>query len=221
MQWGNGLRGLAIVLASVFVVFAPRVLALEASSVAVEALFPNAAVLKVQGQRKMLKAGQTHRGVRLVSAGSTSVVVEIEGKRHTLGLSRHVGSAFEEAAEQSIQLNRDQANQYRTNILINGRSVVALVDTGATTVAMSGNQARALGIEYYGGRKGRVTTASGEADAFSINLRTVSVGGIEVGSVRASIIEGDYPNIVLLGMTYLRHVKMEEQDGVLTLSRTR
>ncbi|MFK7976182.1 MAG: TIGR02281 family clan AA aspartic protease [Halioglobus sp.] len=212
---------LAFFAASAIFLSSPSAFAVQASSIAVEALFPNAAVLKVQGQRKMLKAGQTHKGVTLVSAGSTSVVVEIEGKRHTLGLSRHVGSAFEEVEAQSIALNRDKRNQYQTNILINGRSVLALVDTGATTVAMSGTQARALGIEYYGGTKGQVSTASGLADAYSITLRSVSVGGIEVGSVRASVVEGDYPDIVLLGMTYLRHVKMEEQGGVLTLSRTR
>lgn len=202
-----------------FTVFARALVA--APLVAVEALFPNAAVLKVNGKRKMLKAGQTHEGVKLISAGATSVVVDIGGKRQTLGLSRHIGSAYEQVEAQSIQLSRDQSNQYRTNILINGRSVLALVDTGATTIAMSGNQARALGIEYYGGQLGRVSTASGLADAYSITLRSVSVGGIEVGNIRAAVVEGDYPTIVLLGMTYLQHVKMEEQDGVLTLSRTR
>lgn len=193
----------------------------EVSSVAVEALFPNAAVLKVNGKRKMVKAGQAHEGVKLISAAANSAIVEVDGRRQTLGLSRHIGSAYEQVEAQSIQLNRDQGNQYRTNIVINGRSVLALVDTGATTIAMSGKQARALGIEYYGGQLGRVSTASGMADAYSITLRSVSVGGIEVGNVRAAVVEGDYPTIVLLGMTYLKHVKMEENDGVLTLSRTR
>lgn len=189
--------------------------------VAVEALFPNAAVLKVNGKRKMLKAGQSFEGVTLVAARSESVTIEIQGKRQTLGLSRYIGSSYEEADSQAISLNRDTGNQYRTNVVIDGKSVLALVDTGATTVAMSGNQARALGIDYYGGDLGRVSTASGLADAYSITLRSVSVGGITVNNVRASVVEGDYPSIVLLGMTYLRHVKMEEQDGVLTLSRTR
>jgi aspartyl protease family protein len=34
------------------------------------------------------------------------------------------------------------------------------------------------------------------------------------------VVEGDFPSMVLLGMTYLRHVKMEETGGVLSLSRT-
>jgi aspartyl protease family protein len=33
------------------------------------------------------------------------------------------------------------------------------------------------------------------------------------------VVEGDFPATVLLGMTYLQHVKMQEHQGVLTLSR--
>ena len=53
-----------------------------------------------------------------------------------------------------------------------------------------------------------------------MNLRSVNVGGIKVNNVPATVIEGEFPNYVLLGMTYLRHVKMEENQGVMTLSRT-
>lgn len=200
------------------VLFATAIRA-NAPTIQVEALFPNAAVLKIDGQRKMLKQGQTFAGVTLVSAQADSAVVEYGGQRQTVQLSRYIGSSFAEVEEQTVTLTRDFRDQYQTNISINGRTVLALVDTGASSVAMSGSQARALGIEYYGGQIGRVSTASGTAKAYSVVLRSVNVGGIEINNVRASIIEGDYPRIVLLGMTYLRHVKMEERDGVLTLSR--
>jgi aspartyl protease family protein len=84
---------------------------------------------------------------------------------------------------------------------------------------MSESQATALGIDFYGSPQGTVSTASGTAMAYSVMLQSVDVGGIRVDNVRGAVVEGDYPTIVLLGMTYLRHVKMEERDGILTLSR--
>jgi aspartyl protease family protein len=192
---------------------------LAAPNIQVEALFPGTAVLKIDGKRKMLKQGQAYGGVTLVSAQTDSAIVEVAGKRHTLGLSRHIGSSYAEVEEKTVTLTRDRFDQYQTTITINGRSVLALVDTGATSVAMSESQATALGIDFYGSPQGTVSTASGTAMAYSVMLQSVDVGGIRVDNVRGAVVEGDYPTIVLLGMTYLRHVKMEERDGILTLSR--
>ena len=64
-----------------------------------------------------------------------------------------------------------------------------------------------------------VETASGQVSAWIIILPSVSVGGIRVESVQASVVEGDFPATVLLGMTFLRHVKLQEDSGVLSLSR--
>ena len=50
-------------------------------------------------------------------------------------------------------------------------------------------------------------------------LDSVDVGGIRVDGVRASVIEGEHPRAILLGMTYLKHVEMREKNGVLQLSR--
>lgn len=199
--------------------FASGIATAQTPVVQVEALFPKAAVLKVNGERKMLRVGQSFSGVTLVASKTKTATIKFNGKTQTLGLSQHIGSSYETPTEQRISLARDAYDQYRTSILINGRSVLALVDTGASSVAMSGDQAKALGIDYYGGILGKVSTASGISDAYSITLRSVSVGGITVENVRGSVIEGDYPSIVLLGMTYLRHVKMEEEEGVLSLSR--
>ena len=45
------------------------------------------------------------------------------------------------------------------------------------------------------------------------------MGGITAHNVQAAVIEGDYPIDVLLGMSYLRHVRMRENAGVLLLER--
>ena len=62
-----------------------------------------------------------------------------------------------------------------------------------------------------------MVTASGRANAYQIKLRSVMVGGINAEVVSAVVVEGDYPEMVLLGMSYLNYVDMREQNGVLLL----
>ena len=62
-------------------------------------------------------------------------------------------------------------------------------------------------------------TASGLTDAYQVTLNSVSVGGIRVDNVPAMVVSGDYPATVLLGMSFLRHVRIEENNGILSMSR--
>jgi aspartyl protease family protein len=54
-------------------------------------------------------------------------------------------------------------------------------------------------------------------DAYQITLKSVDVGGIRVEHITGSVLEGAFPEIVLLGTTYLQHVEMSEKDGILLL----
>ena len=190
------------------------------AAIEVEALFTDAAVLKIDGERKMLKAGQSYRGITLVAAHSSTATLDVDGQTLELGLSRRVGARYETPEAQVVSIPRDGLMQYQTNASINGRSVQVLVDTGANVVALNSAHALALGVDYTAGAPARVETASGTASAWVVTLRSVDVGGIRVDNVQATVVEGDYPSTVLLGMTYLRHVKMEETGGILSLSRT-
>jgi aspartyl protease family protein len=189
------------------------------SRIEVEALFTDAAVLKIDGERKMLRAGQTYKGVTLVAAHSRTATLEVDGETMELGTSRRIVTQYESAESQVVNIPRDALLQYQTSATINGRAVQVLVDTGANVVALNSRQAQSLGVDYSAGRPGRVETASGSVNAWVVTLRSVDVGGIRVDNVQASVVEGDFPSTVLLGMTYLRHVKMQETDGVLSLSR--
>ncbi len=110
--------------------------------------------------------------------------------------------------------------QYITTAEINGRQIQVLVDTGASSVAMSETHANALGIDHYNGTPIRTVTASGEASARLVTLNSVSVGGIRVDNVRSAVVDGDFPQMVLLGMSFLQHVKMQDENGLLTISKT-
>ncbi len=190
-----------------------------APNIEVEALMTDAAVLKIDGERKMLKAGQSYKGVTLVSAYSRTATLEVDGKQQVVGLSRRIGADFQEPKEQVVSIRRDERLQYNTTIMINGRSMPALVDTGANLVALSSKHAQALSIDYKTGLQSQVETASGMVGAWLITLRSVSVGGIRVENVQATVLDGSFPTTILLGMSYLKHVEMKENNGVLSLSR--
>jgi aspartyl protease family protein len=100
---------------------------------------------------------------------------------------------------------------------VNGTFVNFLVDTGASVVAMSRLHAQQLGLDFSGAQQGSVVTAQGTVMSYFVNLDEVVVGGITARNVQAAVIDGNYPVEILLGMSFLRQVGLEEQGGVLTL----
>lgn len=86
---------------------------------------------------------------------------------------------------------------------VNGEPVHFLVDTGATAVALTPEDAERLGfrpqdLDY----SYRVTTAGGRSRAAAVTLSSVSVDGARLDDVRALVIEKGL-DTSLLGMSYL------------------
>ena len=190
-----------------------------ASDVIVEALLPNGAVFKINGNRHTLRAGQSIGDVRLISADAKAAVIEISGQRQTVGISQRITGNFQVPEKREVTIPKDALKQYRTVATINGRRVAVIVDTGANTVALSASQASALGVDYESGIPTSVETASGKVDAWVVALDSVDVGGIRVDKVQAAVTDSEYPSTILLGMTYLEHVDIAESNGVLSLKR--
>jgi len=198
----------------------PVALAVEFPDVQVNGLFGNQAVLTINGKQRLLRSGQTSpEGVTLVSASLERAVVSFGGKRLRLELTRRIAGSYKPRTSDVVTLNADGLGQYRTQIIINGQSVACLVDTGASSVAMSSAQADRLGINYLAGRKGQVVTANGRASSYAVNLPEVVLGGIKQRNVLAAIVEGFYPEEVLLGMSFLSALRMEESGGVMSLTQ--
>lgn len=192
--------------------------AVSALDIQAEGLLKDAAILMIDGRRQLLKVGKrSPEGILLIAASPKMALIEVDGRRQSLTLSRRISGQFIERELPEIAIPRDRANKYITYAAINGQRTRVLVDTGASSVALSARDATALGIDYRQGVPIRVQTASGIADAYSVQLKSIEVGGIVVNTVEASVVEGDFPVMVLLGMTYLQHVSMREQNGTLYL----
>ncbi len=192
-----------------------------ATQVEVQALMGKTVVLMIDGERQTMRVGQSVGGVKLLAATAHNATLEINGRRRNLGLSSRIHTRYEKPSERTISIPRTPNNQYLTSATVNGRSLQVLVDTGANVVAMSAAQADALGIDYFSGRPSRVETASGLVEARQVTLGSVIVGGIEVNNVEGSVVLGNYPVVALLGMSYLRHVKMQEHNGILSLTQVK
>jgi aspartyl protease family protein len=113
-----------------------------------------------------------------------------------------------------VVLEQDRSGHYQAQGTINGQTVSFLVDTGATDVALPESAARALGLEF--GPRVQVMTAAGPANAWVTRLDEVTVGGISRRNVRASITSGEF-NGILLGMSFLKHYSLQQQDGKLVI----
>lgn len=190
-----------------------------APRVQVVGLFPGAAVLNVDGQRKLVRVGQVGPGgVEVLSADSKGAVLRIEGIERHYRLSRELSAGFAEPERRQLSIAQGQGGHYWVAGSINGQPVQFLVDTGATSVAINEIQARRLGIDYrVNGRQMVVNTASGTAKAWRVQLNSVKVGAIDVLGVEAVVLEGVSPSDALLGMSFLGRVSWREDQGVLKL----
>lgn len=184
-------------------------------------LFKDRAMLRVMGQDRYVRVGgTTPEGATLLEADAEHALVRFNGEIYHLSLTDRVAGRFAEVEDTSVSISPDSMGQYRIGGSINGGYVDFLVDTGASVVAISARQARALGIDFRNAEnRSMVVTAQGEVPSYLVTLAEVNVGGISAHNVQGAVIEGDYPVDVLLGMSYLRNVRMRENAGVLLLER--
>lgn len=188
-----------------------------APNVSVNGLFAGKAVLVINGETKLLREGERFQGVKLISANSKQAVLEIDGERREVGLNQQIADSFSSASKDEVKVPRSANGHYQVGGSINGRSLVFLVDTGATMIAMSEKHAKQLGVDLRGGQAAATSTASGVAAATAVKLPKVSVGSITLHQVQAVVIEGNFPREVLLGNSFLSRVEMNENNGVLIL----
>lgn len=203
--------------------FALSASAAHAADITVNALFSGKAMLVVDGGKpRMLSVGQsTPEGVTLISASSDAAVVEYKGQKRSVGLGQgtRVATAAQPSGSGQVVLRADRGGHFFADGWINGSGVRFIVDTGATSIALSTSDARRLGLNYQEGRRGMARTASGTVVAYGVKLATVRVGDITLHNVDALVIEGAGPSHALLGMSFLNRTQMNRDGDTLKLVR--
>lgn len=196
--------------------------AMAVESIILQALFKDKAIFVIDGSRRVLAQGaESPEGVRLISTDTVAEQAEIDigGKRETVKLGM-VMAGFQPVGPASVTLFADARGHFFADGTINGSPVRFLVDTGATTVALSGEQATRLGIDYRkNGRAGYASTAGGVVRSYVLTLQKVEIGPIVLYNVEAGVVEGPHPREALLGMSVLGRLSMKREGEQLELSQ--
>jgi aspartyl protease family protein len=114
-----------------------------------------------------------------------------------------------------VVLQRNRQGHYLSNGRINGREVVFMLDTGATTIAIPAKIAAELDLAL--GQRVQTRTANGTADVYATTLDEVSIGDIRLSGVSAAVSPGLATDEVLLGMSFLRDIEFAQRGDTLIL----
>jgi aspartyl protease family protein len=193
-----------------------------AQSVTLAGMLGTRALVIVDGSPpKSVAVGESHKGVKVISTDGDTAVVEVAGRKQTLrvgeapanvGFSGGPGSA----GGNKIVMSIGRGGHFFKQGQINGKSVDLMVDTGATAVAMSADEARRIGLDYSGGRKVSVGTANGTTQGWVVTLSSVRIGDVEVSNVQGVVSPGSMP-YVLLGNSFLNRFEMTRTGEQMVL----
>ena len=119
----------------------------------------------------------------------------------------------------TVELKAGAHGHFYSRIRVNGRDVDAMVDTGASIVALTFEDAASAGIHVRDPEfTHRVSTANGVARVAMITLDSVAIDDIMVRNVRAAVAERGKLSKTLLGMSFLGQLRRTEMSrGVLVL----
>lgn len=201
---------------------------LSHAGIRVIALFEGKAFVSIDGRNVMLKAGAVDKasGVTLVSANSTGAVIkDASGQKRSMSLGPasiplsydSSGSKVASKEKKKVVIPVSSDGHHRVTIVINGKPIKAMVDTGATSLAFSNRHAKSLGISTKHFKRIKVGTANGVTSAYKGKLNKVHLGELVAYNVDVAVLDGSSPHIPLLGMSFLKNFNMQNQASDLVI----
>jgi len=128
-------------------------------------------------------------------------------------------SATSAPSGRRVVIDQDMRGHFTASFKLNGRAVDAMVDTGATLVAINLSTARRAGVKVAASDFTReVNTANGKAKAAVARIDKLQIGKITVEDVDAVVLEDKALQGTLVGMSFLSRLKKYQvEDGALLL----
>ena len=120
-----------------------------------------------------------------------------------------------------VQLNADGRGHFIGDFRLNGRTVPALIDTGATVVALNRSTARRIGISPpQADFIHEISTANGRTRAATVTIDRLQIGRINVDKVQAVVLDDRALSGTLIGMSFLNRLgKYQVENGRLLLEQ--
>ena len=122
--------------------------------------------------------------------------------------------AVEKNGAMEIVIPRSRNGHYFVEGSINGYAVTFMVDTGASTVAIDKQIARAANLPN--GFPATFSTASGSTPGQTVPRQRVSIGGLSFDDVSVAVIDG-VGEVGLLGQNVLRYLEVTQANDQLIL----
>ena len=182
------------------------------------------------GTRRLLWSAASWGGVALIAVAAISHLGQLRsGAEKLLGAPTDMAARQDAAGDDAtvavqnhgtiVELQAGRNGHFNTEAEVNGRPIEVMVDTGATLVALSYEDAERAGIYLNNSDFSRaVSTANGVARVAPVTLDRVSIGDITVRNVPAAVAEPGRLKTSLLGMTFLSRLsRFDMRSGVLVL----
>lgn len=128
--------------------------------------------------------------------------------------SSETGPSFEDGFAREVSLKAGRNGHFYSTVYIDGTAIEVLVDTGASFVSLTYEDARKIGLRLTKHDYTlRMRTANGTTRAAPVVLDRVRIGDITIRDVRASVGLPGAKHITLLGMTFLSKLKSVDLRG--------
>lgn len=194
----------------------------QAQTVGLAGMMGGRALLIVDGAPpKAVAVGDSYKAVKVVSTEGDVAVLEIAGKRRSLRVGdapASVGASAGDAGGNRVVLSAGSGGHFFTQGQINGKSVQMVVDTGASVVSLSADDAQRMGLNYKNGQLVQMSTANGVIPAWRLRLASVKVGDVMVYDVDSVVSSGSMP-FVLLGNSFLSRFQMTRNNDQMVLEK--
>lgn len=128
-------------------------------------------------------------------------------------------AAVSTAGSGEVVIPQSRDGHYYLAGSINGKPITFMIDTGASSVAVSREFARSAGLPA--GYPTTFSTANGTHQGEIVAHQTVEAGGISVSNIAIGVgLDMGRPDQGLLGQSFLNHVAVSQADGRMTLKPT-
>ncbi|MBX2804645.1 MAG: TIGR02281 family clan AA aspartic protease [Hyphomicrobiales bacterium] len=135
------------------------------------------------------------------------VVGELSPRGTQVNVTRSYGT-------QAVRIKKGWSGHFVAKAEIGDKPVSMIVDTGASTVVLSHEDARRLGIRTHDLRYTvNVQTANGASEAARVYLDNISVGSVVIPNVETLVAKPGSLHQSLLGMSFLSRLRSYEFAG--------
>jgi aspartyl protease family protein len=120
----------------------------------------------------------------------------------------------------TVEITRANTGDFDVRAQINGSPVAMVLDTGASSVVLTRNDAKAAGLPLEVlNYTVNIDTANGRTRAAPVTLDRIAIGGLVERSVEALVAQQGQLRTSLLGMTFLNRLQSWEVSGDRLLLR--